>query len=102
MTGLNARGRYVWPSNEHFHIFRFYENGDNIICQIVFFTGLSLNPSRSETLEPLASEIILAGNSEKARLGSPEEKRLPFYVHGKSQLKRRIVPVKNRIIPVRF
>ena len=102
VTGLNARGRYVWSSNEHFHIFRFYENGDNIICQIVFFTGLSLNPSRSETPEPLASEIILAGKSEEARLGSPEEKRLPFYVHGKSQLKRRIVPVKNRIIPVRF
>ena len=94
VTGLNARGRYVWSSNEHFHIFRFYENGDNIICQIVFFTGLSLNPSPSETPELLASEIVLAGNSEKARLGSLKERSVPFYVHGKSQLKRRIIPAR--------
>ncbi len=93
VTGLNVRDRFVWPSHEHFHIFRFYENGDNIICQIVFFTGLSLNPSRSETPEPLASEIILAGHSQKARFGRAEERGVPFYVHGKSQLKRRIIPV---------
>ena len=94
VTGLYAPKSYVWSSNEHFHIFRFYENGDHIICQIVFFTGLSLDSPRSEAPEPLASEIILAGNSEKARTGRAEERGVPFYVHGKSQLKRRIVPIK--------
>lgn len=94
VAGLNVPRPFVWPSNDHFHIFHFYVNDDNIICQIVFFTGLSLDSPRSETPEPFSNEIILAGNSENARLGIPKEKRLPFYVHGKSQLKRRILPVR--------
>ena len=102
VTGLNVPGRFVWSSNEHLHIFLFYADGDNIICQIVFFTGLLLDSPRSKTPELLANEIILAGNSEKARLGSLKERSLPFYVHGKSQMKRRIVPVNSRIVPVRF
>ena len=93
MTRLNLPESYFWSSNEHFHIFRFYVHGDNIICQIVFFTGLWLDPCRGETPEPLAWEIILAGDSDRARLGSPEEIKFPFYVHGKSQLKRRILPI---------
>lgn len=93
MTGLSVPSNYFWPSNEHFHILRFLVHDDNIICQIVFFTGLWLNPSCSEIPEPLACEIILAGDSEKAQLGNPEERRIPFYVHGKSQLKRRILPI---------
>ncbi|MDE0187333.1 MAG: hypothetical protein OXP71_17990 [Candidatus Poribacteria bacterium] len=93
VTDLYVPKSYFWSSDKHFHIFRFYENGDNIICQIVFFTGLSLDSLRREAPEPLASEIILAGHSETARRGSAEVKRLPFYVHEKSQLKRKI-PVK--------
>ena len=93
VAGLSVPRNYFWSSNEHFHIFRFYVHGDNIICQIVFFTGLWLGwiPNRGETPEPLACEIILAGDSEKARRGNPEERCIPFYVHGKSQLKRRII-----------
>lgn len=102
VTGLNVPRPFVWSSNDHFHIFRFYVDGDNIICQIVFFTGLSLDSPRSKAPELLANEIILAGNSEKARHGIPKERSVPFYVHDNSQLKRRIIPVNNRIIPVRF
>ena len=91
MTGLSVPRNYFWPSNEHFHILRFYVHGDNIICQIVFFSGLWLGASNSDAPEPLACEIILAGDSEKARRGNPEERCIPFYVHGKSQLKRRII-----------
>lgn len=91
VTGLNLPRNYVWSSNEHFHILRFCVNRGNIICQIAFFTGLWLGAPNSDTPEPLSAEIILAGDSEKARRGNPEERRVPFYVHGKSQLKRRIM-----------
>ena len=93
VTGLDAQGVYFSSSNEHYHIFRFFVDGDNIVCQIIFFAGLWLNVPNSETPEPLASEIILAGDSGKAREGIPEVRAVPFYVHGKSQLKRRILPI---------
>ena len=91
ITGVTLPRGYIWTSNEHSHIFRFYVHGDNIICQIAFFTGLSLGNSDTETPEPLAFEIVLAGNSEEARLSQYNERHMPFYVHGKSQLKRRII-----------
>ena len=93
VTGAGVGMNYLSSSNEHFHVLHFYVHDDNIICQIAFFTGLWLDPFNTGTLEPLAFEIILAGNSDKARLGNLEEKCVPFYVHGKSQLKRRILPV---------
>ena len=100
IAGITLKGGCIWPSNEHWHIFRFYVHDDNIICQIAFFTGLtglSLGNSDTETPEPLAFEIVLAGNSDEARLSQYNKKYVPFYVHGKSQLKRRIVPVKRKI-----
>ena len=63
VTGLGVPGSYYCSSNKHYHIFRFCVHGDNIVCQIIFFTGLWLGASNSEVPEPLASEIILAGNS---------------------------------------
>ena len=95
VTGLDVQGNFFSSSNEHYHIFRFYVDGENIVCQIIFFTGLCLDVANSETPEPLASEIILAGDSGKARGGIPEVRGVPFYVHGKSQLKRRILPVSD-------
>ena len=85
ISGVAGTENYVWDSNEHFHILRFYVNGDNIVCQIAFFTGLLVGP--------FASGITLAGDFDKAMQGSCKEVSIPFYVHAKSQLMRRIVPV---------
>ena len=90
-TGVTLPRPCIWSSNEHSHIFRFYVRDGNIICQIAFFTGLLLENSQVETPEPLAFEIVLAGNSEEARSGHRRKRCMPFYVHGKSQLKRRII-----------
>ena len=91
-NGVTLPRAYVYSSNnKHSHIFRFYVHRENIICQIAFFTGLLLDNSNTETPEPLAFEIVLAGNSEKARSSQYDVKYIPFYVHGKSQLKRRII-----------
>ena len=95
VTGWGVPASYFCPSNEHYHLFYFYVHRGNIVCRVVFFTGLWLNPCCSEIPEPLAYEIILAGNSDKARQDNPEERSVPFYVHGKSQLKRRILPISS-------
>ena len=91
VAGLDVQRSHFYSSNEHYHVFCFFVHGDNIVCQVVFFAGLWLRAPDSATPEPLASEVILAGKSDRARLGSPNEKGVPFYVHGKSQLKRRII-----------
>ena len=91
-NGVTLPRPCIYPSNnKHSHIFRFYVYGKNIICQIAFFTGLLLDDSNTEAPEPLAFEIVLTGSSDKARLSQYNERQLPFYVHGKSQLKRRII-----------
>ena len=81
----------ISSSNEHSHIFRFYVCGDSIICQIAFFTGLFLGNSDTENPELFAREIVLAGSSQEARSSQCNQRHMPFYVHGKSQLKRRII-----------
>ena len=73
----------LWDSNEHFHILRFHVNGNNIVCRIAFFTGILFGP--------FASGITLAGDFDKAMQGSCQEEFMPFYVHAKSELKRRIL-----------
>jgi hypothetical protein len=70
---------YIWDSNEHFHIIRFYVNGDNIFCQIFFFTGLSIGEH--------VSGITLAGEADKAIRGPGQEVSVPFYVAPKNQWK---------------
>ena len=90
IAGVTLPRPCIWSSNKQSHIFRFYVRDGNIICQIAFFTGLLLENSYVETPEPLAFEVVLAGNSEEARSGRCRKGRMPFYVHGKSQLKRRI------------
>ena len=81
VTQVRVSKNYVWDSNEHFHILRFYVNGNNIVCQIAFFTGLLVGP--------FASGITLAGDFDKAIQGPYREVLMPFYVHGKSELIRR-------------
>ena len=82
-TGIEGTENYVWDSNEHYHIFRFYINGDNIVCQIAFFTGILAGP--------YASAITLAGDRDKAIQSPCREELMPFYVHAKSELMRRIL-----------
>ena len=82
-TRIEGTENYVWDSNEHYHIFRFYINGDNIVCQIAFFTGILAGP--------YASAITLAGDRDKAIQSPCREELMPFYVHAKSQLMRRIL-----------
>ena len=94
ISGFTGSENYVWDSNKHFHILRFYVNGDNIVCQIAFFTGLLVGP--------FASGITLAGDFDKAMQGSCKQVSIPFYVHGNSELMRRTVPVKIEIIPVKI
>ena len=94
VTGVRVTEDYVWPSDEHFHILRFYVHEGNIICQMAFFTGLSVEPVLYGITEPFASEIILAGDHNNARRSPYQEVSIPFYVHTKSQLKRRIIPVR--------
>ena len=93
ITGI-AVPNYVYSSNKHFHIIRFYVHGDNITCQIVFFTGLVIESFSDQKTEPFSSEITLAGTPDNARLSPYQEVSIPFYVHGKSHWKRNIVPVR--------
>ena len=94
VTTVGVPENYVYSSNKHFHIIRFYVHEDNITCQIVFFTGLLIEPFSDKTTEPFGSEITLAGNPDNARLSPYQEVSIPFYVHGKSHFKRNIVPVR--------
>ena len=86
VTGVKVTEDYISDSNDHFHILRFYVNGDNIVCHIAFFTGLLVGP--------YASAITLAGDRDKAMPDFCQEVFIPFYVHAKSELLRRIVPVR--------
>ena len=81
-SGVAGTENYVWDSNEHFHLMRFYVNGNNIVCQIAFFTGLLVGP--------FASGVTLAGDFDKATQSPYREVSIPFYVHGNSELKKRI------------
>ncbi len=94
VTAAEVPENYVYSSNRHLHIIRFYVHEDNITCQIAFFTGLLIEPFSDKTTEPFGSEITLAGNPDNARLSPYREVSIPFYVHGKSHFKRNIVPVR--------
>ena len=76
---------YARNTNENYHIFRFYVNGDNIVCHVAFFTGLLVGP--------YANSITLAGNCHKAMCGCVQEKHMPYFVHAKSEFMKRIMSV---------
>ena len=78
---------YARNTNENYHIFRFYVNGDNIVCHVAFFTGLLVGP--------YANSITLAGNCHKAMCGCVQVKHMPYFVHAKSELMKRIVSVRR-------
>ena len=72
----------VESSNEHQHGICFYRDGDDIGCQVELFTGL-LN-------KPLSFGINIAGNPMDSNPKPHHWACIPFYVHPKSQIKRRI------------
>ena len=75
----------AYDSTEHLHIFYFFIQGDDIGCRIDFFTGLLPNQ--------FSYEVTLAGNPEKSHPTCDRVESVPFSVHPKSQMKKRVHPV---------
>lgn len=71
----------VYPSNEHLHGFCVFREGNNIACQIEFFTGL--------LSKPFSYGIILAGYPENSTPRPSCVAFIPFFVHPESEIKRR-------------
>ena len=82
---------FVYKDTEHQHFFGFFINDKNIGCQIDLFTGLMI--------DTFSYNVVLAGDPNKKRLISDSIRPLPFFVHPKSPLKKRIVLVKQKVIP---
>ncbi len=73
---------FVYDSTEHLHVFYFFIQGNDIGCQIDFFTGLLPNQ--------FSYEVTLAGNPENSHPSCSRVAYIPFSVHPKSQIKKRI------------
>ena len=73
----------VYDSTEHLHVFYFFLRGNDIGCRIDFFTGLLPNQ--------FSYEVTLAGNPEDSHPSCTHVAYIPFSVHPKSQMKRRIL-----------
>lgn len=78
-------GNIVYDSDEHFHCICFFLRDNNIGCRIDLFTGLQ-DP-------PMSYQVILAGDPDNSHPSPNRMEYIPFYVHPKSQIKRRIVLV---------
>ena len=77
----------VYSSSIHWHRFVYYLIGENIGCQLHLFTGLST--------EPFSYQITLAGNLDNLTPSPNHKAYIPFFVHLKSQMKRRIHRAEN-------
>ena len=77
----------IYDSTEHFHIIDYFVQKDDIGCRIDFFTGLQ-NP-------PVSYQVILTGKPENLNPSPSRTESIPFYVHPKSQMKKRILTVEN-------
>ena len=88
---LNAEGtdpaieNIVYDSAKHQHIIRFFVRGQHIGCIMYFFTGLLAKST--------SYGIVLAGNPDATKPNCSLEASIPFSVHPRSQLKRRVMPV---------
>ena len=74
----------VYETTEHRHYFRFFLKDDCIECVVDFFTGL--------TVGPFSYYVILAGDPDNTELRYDRIKYVPFSVHPKSPVKKRIEP----------
>lgn len=77
----------VYRSNAHRHHIVFFRKDGFIGCKIEFFTGL--------LIQPFYFQIALAGNPANSAPIPNREVYIPFYVHPKSQMKRRIYRAEN-------
>ena len=77
----------VYDSTKHFHIICFFVQKDDIGCRIDFFTGLQK--------PPVSYQVTLAGKPENLNPSPSRTEYISFYVHPKSQMKKRIFPVEN-------
>ena len=77
----------IYDSDEHLHGICFFLQDHDIGCRIDLFTGLR-SPS-------VSYQVILAGEPDNSNPGPSRMEYISFYVHPKSQMKRRIFPVEN-------
>ena len=77
-------GNFVYDTTEHRHYFRYFLKDGSVGCVIDLFTGL--------LVEPFSYNVILAGDPDNAHPHLDHVKYVPFSVHPKSPIKRRIVP----------
>lgn len=80
----------VYVGTEHQHCLTYFMKNNNIGCQIDLFTGL--------TCPPLSFGIVLAGDPDKIPLSTGCVKHFPFFVYPRSPLKKRVEPVKGKIV----
>lgn len=77
----------IYDTTEHRHYMRFFLKDDSIGCVIDFFTGLLFGPC--------SYNVILAGNPDNAHPRCDLVEYVPFSVHPKSPIKKRILPVSE-------
>lgn len=77
----------VYRSSEHRHRIVFSFKDGNIVCRMDFFTGL--------LTEPFSYNVFLARDPDNSTLRPNSVVYIPFFVHLKSQMKRRICSVEN-------
>lgn len=82
-----GRDSAVYFPSEPQHQIGFFVKGGDIGCRLVVFTGL--------TIEPFCSQIVLTGDPYNSTPSCDYAVSVPFYVHHRSQLTRRILPVKR-------
>lgn len=82
---------FVYKDTEHQHFFGFFINDKNIGCQVDLFSGLMI--------DTFSYNIVLAGDPDKKCSISDSIEPSSFFVHPKSPLKKKIVLVKQRVIP---
>ena len=74
----------VYETTEHRHYFRFFLKDDCIKCVVDFFTGLLVGP--------FSYNVILAGDPDNTEPRCDGIEYVPFSVHSKSPVKKRIMP----------
>ncbi len=80
----------VYEGTEHLHYFGFFIKDKNIGCQIDLFTGL--------IADAFSYNVVLAGNPDKECSHPDSVESFPFFVDPQSFLKKRIEPVKAKIV----
>ena len=74
----------VHNTTEHRHYFRYFLKDESIGCVMDLFTGL--------LVDPFSYNVVLAGDPDNTHPRCDRVEYVPFSVHPKSPLKRRILP----------